>query len=43
MGGNASSVSRWVEDGALLIGGCCGTNPSYIKIIVNTLKEKRHH
>lgn len=37
----AHFAKKWVEDGALIIGGCCGTNPNYIKKLVSVLKDKK--
>lgn len=35
----AEGVRELVEMGASIIGGCCGTSPSYIKAIADILKE----
>lgn len=32
-----SAVKQWINDGAQIIGGCCGTTPTYIKNIRKTL------
>lgn len=31
----ASHVDKWIENGALFIGGCCGTTPSHLKAIAD--------
>ena len=31
------SVKHWIQDGAQIIGGCCGTTPKYIKAIKDLL------
>ncbi len=33
-------TSRWIEAGAVILGGCCGTDPSYIRTIVDTVEEQ---
>lgn len=35
-----SFIPRMIENGASLIGGCCGTNPDYIKRMAEILKKK---
>ncbi|XP_065861107.1 homocysteine S-methyltransferase 2 [Euphorbia lathyris] len=35
-----SYVSKWCEDGASLVGGCCRTTPNTIKAIYNTLSNR---
>lgn len=30
---------KWLQDGASIIGGCCGTNPNYIKLIKRFLNS----
>lgn len=37
--GYVQHVQKWVQQGAQIIGGCCGTNPEYIKKISLTLAE----
>lgn len=32
------AVKLWIQDGAQIIGGCCGTTPKYIKSIKSLLK-----
>jgi len=32
-------IPKMIEDGANLIGGCCGTNPDYIKKIAEAIKK----
>ena len=32
-------VKHWIEDGAQIIGGCCGTTPKYIKAIKSILSN----
>lgn len=36
----AQEIKKIIEDGAQIIGGCCGTTPSYIKEICDYLKYK---
>lgn len=35
----AQTMSRFVEKGACLVGGCCGTTPAYIQTLVEKTKE----
>lgn len=35
----AASVKRMMEAGATLVGGCCGTNPDYIKAVRKVIDE----
>ena len=35
-----SQIEEMADLGALIFGGCCGTNPSYIKGLVSALKDK---
>lgn len=37
-GSYAAQVQRWVELGATLIGGCCGTTPAHIRAIRDQLR-----
>jgi len=32
---------RWVNAGAVLIGGCCGTDPEYIRILRETVEDQQ--
>ena len=32
------SMKRLVDLGASMVGGCCGTDPSYIKALVNAIR-----
>lgn len=34
-------VKKWLVDGASIIGGCCGTNPDYIRLIKEFLNKHR--
>ncbi len=37
----ATQISEWAEQGFLnIVGGCCGTTPTHIKAIANTVKDK---
>ncbi len=36
----AAGVSKCVDAGASIVGGCCGTTPEHIRAVANTLKEK---
>jgi 5-methyltetrahydrofolate--homocysteine methyltransferase len=38
----ASYVPQLVEDGVDVVGGCCGTDPSFIRAIASALEGKRH-
>jgi len=35
----ASHVESWIESGAKIIGGCCGTTPSHLKAIVEVVNK----
>ncbi len=35
----AQTMSKFVEKGACLVGGCCGTTPAYIQTLVEKTKE----
>lgn len=35
-------IPEIIKNGANLIGGCCGTNPDYIRRIAEIIKESRH-
>jgi S-methylmethionine-dependent homocysteine/selenocysteine methylase len=37
----ASFVMRWLEDGAEIVGGCCGVPPSYLERIHERLQEQQ--
>ena len=34
----AGCVPRWIENGARIIGGCCGTSPQHLKALANAVK-----
>jgi len=34
------SVGRWMDQGAHVIGGCCGTNPGTVRRIANLLRDR---
>lgn len=36
----AEAVRGMVEDGVGLIGGCCGTNPDYIRLLANIVRDR---
>jgi 5-methyltetrahydrofolate--homocysteine methyltransferase len=36
----AAQVSQWIEAGARLIGGCCGTSPEHLQAIARAVKER---
>jgi 5-methyltetrahydrofolate--homocysteine methyltransferase len=36
-----SHIPQMVQNGANIIGGCCGTNPEYIRRMAEVIKEKR--
>lgn len=36
-----SHIPQMIQNGANLIGGCCGTNPDYIRRMAEVIKEKR--
>ncbi|UCC41583.1 MAG: homocysteine S-methyltransferase family protein, partial [Candidatus Aminicenantes bacterium] len=36
-----SYIPQMIQNGANLIGGCCGTNPDYIKRMAEVIKEKK--
>ncbi|MGN0740334.1 MAG: homocysteine S-methyltransferase family protein [Treponema sp.] len=35
----AKTVAEFCKEGAAIVGGCCGTNPSYIKQLVNDVEK----
>jgi 5-methyltetrahydrofolate--homocysteine methyltransferase len=35
----ASHVESWIESGARIIGGCCGTTPAHLKAIAEVVKK----
>ncbi len=35
----AASMRRMADDGALILGGCCGTDPSYLSAMIESCKE----
>ena len=37
----ASTMGKIVEEGACVIGGCCGTTPAHIKKMIEVCKEKK--
>ena len=37
----ASHVSKWIENGARIIGGCCGTTPQHLKAIHDALTAQK--
>jgi len=37
----ASYVETWIESGAKIIGGCCGTTPAHLKAIADVVKKNR--
>ncbi len=37
----ASEVQRWREEGATIIGGCCGTTPAHIAALDKSLRARR--
>ncbi len=36
----AAQVPQWIEAGARLIGGCCGTSPEHLKAIAGAIKVR---
>lgn len=36
----AAAVSNMVEDGVGIIGGCCGTNPDYIRLLADIIADR---
>jgi 5-methyltetrahydrofolate--homocysteine methyltransferase len=36
----AAQVAQWIEAGARLVGGCCGTSPEHLKAIARAVKER---
>ena len=32
-------AKHWIQDGAQIIGGCCGTTPKYIEVIKSILSN----
>ena len=37
----AENVASWIESGARIIGGCCGTTPEHLKAIANVVSALR--
>ncbi len=37
----AENAAAWIETGARIIGGCCGTTPEHLKAIANIVKTSR--
>ncbi len=37
----AGQVPLWIEAGARLIGGCCGTSPEHLRAIAGVVKDRR--
>ncbi len=37
----AENVAAWIEAGARIIGGCCGTTPEHLRAIANVVKTLR--
>ena len=37
----AENVAAWIESGARIIGGCCGTTPEHLKAIANVVSALR--
>lgn len=37
----AEHVMKWIELGATLVGGCCGTSPSHIREIAARLEMEK--
>jgi 5-methyltetrahydrofolate--homocysteine methyltransferase len=35
-------IPEIIKNGANLIGGCCGTNPDYIRRMAEIIKESKH-
>ncbi len=41
----ADHIKKFAEDGALIVGGCCGTDPDYMRLVKERLKgvtSRRH-
>ena len=36
----ADSMKRLIENGAGIVGGCCGTDPEYIRMLASVIREK---
>ena len=36
----ASSMEKLIERGAQLVGGCCGTDPEYIRLLAEAIKRR---
>jgi 5-methyltetrahydrofolate--homocysteine methyltransferase len=34
----AGGLQKWIDNGARMIGGCCGTSPDHIRAIKQRLK-----
>ena len=39
----ARAVAKIVEDGASIIGGCCGTTPAYTRLLAELVRERTPH
>ena len=37
----ADNVTSWIEAGARIIGGCCGTTTEHLKAIINVVRASR--
>ena len=37
----AENVTSWIEAGARIIGGCCGTTPEHLRAIINVVRALR--
>ena len=37
----AETVSKWIESGARIIGGCCGTSPEHLRAIAKVVRALR--
>ena len=36
-------VPSWLENGAKVVGGCCGTTPAHLKAIAKAVQEQKSH
>jgi 5-methyltetrahydrofolate--homocysteine methyltransferase len=34
-----NQVQKWIDAGANIIGGCCGTSPAHLKSIANAINK----
>ena len=39
---NPKTACDWVDDGAMIVGGCCEIGPKYINALNNALQENGH-